>query len=722
MSSFLRTFPFLVLSFATSAALLEAQDSSTSASGDTPQTLDKFVVSDKLDAAREDIVPSLGATSFLIDRAQLETMPLGANASFNQVLLRAPGVAQDSAASGGIHVRGEHANLQYRINDVLLPEGIGGFGSELDPRFVDTVQLVTGSLPAQYGFRTAGVVDIHTKSGATDEGAIGVFGGSFGTVRPSIDLSGTRGATSYFADASFNRNDLGIENPTPAAAALHDTTRQTKAFASVTNVVDPSTRVSVMLSASDVDFQVPNTPGLSAGTSPNGTPWLPGTFDSARLDENQNEQNYFAVVAYQKSLGDLNYQAAVFGRRSSVHFRPDPMGDLFFNGVASDVNRAVASAGLELDGSDAISPTHTLRTGGMFLREALASTSVTTVFPVDSDGNPTGPAFPIRSDARQHAVFAGVYAQDEFKLTPSLTLNYGARFDAFNSSVDRETQLSPRVNLIWRANDATTFHVGYARYFTPPPLENVPAGTISRFNGTSNEAAVQQDDPVRAERADYFDAGVDQQIGSHLHVGLDAYDKVARHQLDDGLFGQTLILSSFNYRRGRVYGLELSTSYAAGGFSAYLNAARSLAKGTDWESSQFLFGPDDLAYVHNHWIYLDHDQQLSASAGAAYAWKHAGGSTKLFVDVVHGSGLRNDGTDSSGATVPNGASVPSYQTISLGFEESFTLAAKRTLTLRVDGVNLTDKIYELRDGSGVGVNAAQYGMRRGVFGTVGLRF
>ena len=97
-------------------------------------------------------------------------MSQGANAPFNEVILRAPGVAQDSAANGDLHVRGEHANLQYRINDVLLPEGITGFGLELDPRFVESMRLITGSLPAAYGFRTAGVVDIHTKSGAFENG------------------------------------------------------------------------------------------------------------------------------------------------------------------------------------------------------------------------------------------------------------------------------------------------------------------------------------------------------------------------------------------------------------------------------------------------------------------------------------------------------------------------------------------------------------------------
>ena len=79
-----------------------------------------------------------------------------------------------------------------------------------------------------------------------------------------------------------------------------------------------------------------------------------------------------------------------------------------------------------------------------------------------------------------------------------------------------------------------------------------PARTVARFAGTSNPSPATQDDPVRSERADYFDAGISQKLGPGLQVGLDGYYKRARNQLDDGLFGQTLILSAFNYalRRG----------------------------------------------------------------------------------------------------------------------------------------------------------------------------
>ncbi len=685
--------------------------------------LDPLVVTGQLDESREAIVPSLGATSFIIDQQQILNLPQGADAPFNQVLLRAPGVAEDSAANGDLHVRGEHANLQYRINDVLLPEGITGFGLELDPRFVGSMQLITGSLPAQYGFRTAGVVDIQTKGGTVDQGGeASLYAGSYDTVRPSFESGGSSGKMTYFVDGSVDHNGIGIENPTASDAPIHDNTDQYKAFAYLSCIIDNSSRISFMASASYSDFQVPDTPGLPAGASPDGSQWVPGTFSSSRLDENQNEQNYYGVVAYQKSSGGLNYQLSAFARDSSVHFTPDPAGDLFFNGVASDVERRLRSVGLQGDGSYGLAAAQTLRGGFTLLDESVGADSTTTVFPVDPDGDPTGPAFPIADNAALHALFAGLYLQDEWRIVPGLRVNVGARLDVFDSSFDNESQLSPRLNVIYKASASTTLHAGYARYFTPPPVENVPARTVAEFADTSNRSAASEDDPVRAERSNYLDAGITQRLAAGLHAGLDGYYKRATNQLDDGLFGQTLILSAFNYARGEVYGAELTASYEDGGFAGYANLARSVAKGEDWASAQFLFSPEDLAYVRNHWIFLDHDQALTGSLGASYHWKEAGGDTRVYLDALYGSGLRTDSTAPDGSVVPNGGTVPPYSTFSVGGEQSIKIGGRRLLKARIDVLNLTNNSYELRSGTGVGVNAAQYGMRRGVFGSIAFYY
>src|SRR5882724_748147 len=251
--------------------------------------LGNITVVGQLDQARSQIVPDLGATAYTQTKEQIESASQGGNAPFGQVILRAPGVAQDNAAANGLHVRGEHANLQYRINDVLLPEGLSGFGLELDPRFVDSVQLITGSLPAQYGFRTAGVIDIQTKSGAFQNGgAAEVFGGSYDTIRPSFEYGGADGKFNYFFNGSYDHNALGIENPISSHKTFHDITDQGKFFTYLSYVIDDTSRVSFIGSASYSNFEIPNTPGLPAGMTPDGsTQWnsrpdsgLPANFDS----------------------------------------------------------------------------------------------------------------------------------------------------------------------------------------------------------------------------------------------------------------------------------------------------------------------------------------------------------------------------------------------------------------------------------------------------------
>ncbi len=691
--------------------------------------LQDVTVFGKLDTARNQIVPSLGASKYTLTEEQIANLPGGENANFNTLLLNTPSMAEDSL--GQLHLRGEHANLQYRINDVLLPEGLTGFGNELDTRFVNSVSVLTGVLPAQYGFRTAGIVDIHTKSGAFDQGGeAGIYGGSFDTIKPSLELGGSSGDFNYYVEGTFNHNDLGIENPTSSATAIHDTTDQYKGFTYLSYVLDSTSRLSFMGSASSADYQLPNTPGLPAGTPsvPDGvtaTPWanfLPTPyFNSSALNETQDEQNYYAILAYQKSVDNFNMQVAAYGRSSSVHFHPDQLGDLYFNGVASDVSRSLYGGGLQLDASYEFSDNNTLR-GGFQLTDSETSVhTVTTVFPVDGDGNPTGSPYPISDDSVLHALWAGVYIQDEWKIIPTLTLNVGARFDYLNSAVD-ENQPSPRASLVFTPTKTTTLHAGYARYFTPPSEELVQSTTVAKFNGTSNASDIQSDDPPRAERANYFDVGGSQKIVKGLQAGVDTYYKTAVNQLDDGFFGTALIPANFNYEQGRVYGAEFSLSYQNAGFDIFANVAWSVAQGRQWNSSQFLFDQADFNYVSHNWIYLDHDQQVTGSFGAAYLWKHRTGSTRVYVNSLYGSGLRTDLVNPDGSVVPNGGSVPAYFTVSIGAEQTFKVGTKQYIKARLDIANISDNSYELRNGSGVGVNASQYGARFGIFGGLSYVF
>ena len=226
---------------------------------DTGISMDLDVLAKQLDIARQQIQPSLGATTYNFSPQALEEIPQGANAPLNQVLLQAPGVAQDSF--GQIHLRGEHANVQYRLNGVELPEGLSVFGQAIISRFANSMSLITGALPAQYGFQTAGVVDIQTKTGVTNPGlSVTMYGGSWNWVQPSFEYGGRSGPVDWYITGDYLHNDRGIENPTSSSNAIHDTTNQFHGLAYVSGIIDPNTRVSMILGAFEGRLSDPQQP------------------------------------------------------------------------------------------------------------------------------------------------------------------------------------------------------------------------------------------------------------------------------------------------------------------------------------------------------------------------------------------------------------------------------------------------------------------------------
>jgi len=657
-------------------------------------------------AARENIFPKIGVTTYALSREDIDALPQGTNASLDKVLLQAPGVTQDSAASGNLHVRNDHANLQYRINGIIIPDGVSGFGQLLETSFAGNVTLITGALPAQYGFHNTGIVDITTRSGAQQPGGtISIYGGGHDQWTPSFEYGGSSGRTEYFFTGRGFFSDLGLENPTPAYNAIHDQTQQGRAFAYVSTLLDDSTRLTTISGVAIQKFQIPNNPGQPPAFTALGI----SDFNSANLNENQFERNFYNVIAVQKKLENSDLQISYFSRYSTVHFTPDVLGDLIFNGVASDVYRSSFVNGVQGDASYRVNPAHTLRVGFYASAESTNVTTKDTLFPADptSGAQTSDVPFDVVDAHSKLGYLLGVFVQDEWKITSELTLNAGLRFDQMYQFVDAN-QLSPRISLTYKPDEATTWHIGYARYFTPPPQVVAAPLNLALVYGTTQESLVcpppfpqSCNGLVQPERAHYFDAGVTRKVFKGFEVGVDVYYKIARDLLDDGQFGAAYVLDGFNYKNAFNKGIELTAKYQLGNFKAYGNLAWGQQMATRVVSDQSLFGPDELAYIATHYIYTDHAQTWTGSAGVSYLWY----GTRYSADLIYGSGLRAD--------FANTGHVPAYEQVNVGVSHEFKWDdGIKPTTLRFDVINVFDSVYEIRSGSGIGVFAPQFGPRR----------
>jgi len=669
------------------------------------------VLAPRFDRALNDLSPETGSTAYHFDRETIHQLPQGENSSLAQVLEQAPGVSQDSygQGQGQIHIHGENGGgVQYRINDVFLPEAVTSFGEIFSPRFVHSITLLTGVLPAEIGYRNEGVIDVHTKDGCVDGGAdqnnLEMYGGQRGTLEPSFELGGCKGRLSYYASGYYLRDDLGLQSPTVSPTPHHDHTDQGQGFANLSYLIDSQTRLSLITGTAVNYFQIPPQPGLAQQFMLAGVPVYP----SSQVDESELEQNHYGILALQGTVGDkTNYQLAAFSRYYVLGFDPDPKGDLIYNGIAAKILHTGLINGVQEDTSYQLDSHHTIGGGFYLSGEAIELDDHAQTF-LASGGKESSPTpVSIVDDNHQIAWLLGFYLQDEWRPTPKLTINFGARWDWMSAFVT-SNQISPRLGLEYEVTRGTILHGGYARYFKVPPFDQVALQTVEKFASTTAAAPVNSgSDRIGAETDDYFDVGIRRRIVEHLNLGLDGFFKFGHNQLDLAQFGSTVVTAPLTYRRSRAWGSDFSLAYGGEALSAYLNFSYAVLQARYINGGAFL--ADDAAeisYIAKHWVTLDDDQMLTGSAGAAYKL----GGFLFTMDGIWGSGYRRG--------FANTGELPPILQFNAGIVRGVRLPRIGEAECRLSIVNVFDHVYQIRNGTGIGVFSPAYGPRRAVYGGI----
>jgi hypothetical protein len=677
------------------------------------QTISIAAITAKLNQARNALSPETGSTVYTFTRRDIEQLPQGENTQLNEVLVQAPGVSQDSYGQGQdlIHVHGLNGGgLEYRLNGVFLPEAVSSFGQLFSPYFIQSMSLITNFMPAQFGYRNEGVIDIHTRDGCSSPGGqLQYFGGQRSTIQPSVEYGGCSGRYTYYLAGFYLQNNLGVASPTPTPNPMHAATNQGQGFGYLSYLLASATRLSLIFGTAENYFQIPGQPDLPVMFTLAGAPSIPNSDD---LNETEFEQNYYGIVALQGLPSPrLNYQVAIFSRYFQLSYHPDPVGDLVYNGIAASIMHSGFINGLQEDTSYRLSDQHNLQAGIYVSGETLEEDNHSHVFPLNAQGTPETTPIELVDNFNSNALLFGAYLQDQWHPTSKLQITLGTRWDLMEY-MGSQHQISPRVGLVYQLTRTTSLNTGYARYFQVPPFESVVLETVSKFANTTGASPISSGNQnIKAEDDNYFDVGMNQVLPWELNADVEGFFFLAKNKLDLAQFGSTYIFAPLNYRNGRGWGTDFSLTRTGTRLSAYFNFSYEVVQGENVSAGQFLVDNlQELAYIAHHWITLDDDQMFVASSGISY---RALGMT-FMLDGFWGSGYRSG--------FANLDTLAPYVQVNAAVERVLDIPRIGTVIPRISVENVFDHSYQIRNGTGVGVFAPSYGPRRTLYFSVRFPF
>ncbi len=662
--------------------------------------------------------------TYAVSRKDIEELPRGNNVELHDVLLTIPGAVHGSLKQ--VHIRQEHANLQFRIDGVPIPDTVSStFSDVLTPRAWERADIILGGMEAQYGNRTAAVIDITTKSGTKPGfGSTQLFGGSNQTANPSFEYGGTIGEKfRFYALNSYTSTNRGIEPPTLGHSIFHGQSERNQTFIRGDYQQDNSNNFSWVLLSSVAKYQIPTSPNTALDPTGTMLPLLrasrPGFNPVAAQDinENQHENNQYGHMVWRHDVNSANFfNLSGYTRQTRATFKTDPLNLLAYTKdpaepfSASDQDRTAYSSGVRFDHTYLPNNAHVIKAGFQVDRTQAVNKTRLSTFADDGNGNPTGGLLTRSADNRLIGWRQEVWIQDQWSPNDDWTFNLGVRGDVVQYQRN-EGQVSPRIGVTYKANQSNVLHAFYGRQFTPPNLEAI---SFTKLNTAGTKAAPENttNNTTRAERAHYFEVGSYHDLSQWATLELTGYYKLAHFLADAGQFGNTPLLNYFAFERGWTRGIDGSVKLQlTDALTARGNVAWGQCKGYGLQSGHSLLEATEITDINSRGgVHCDHQQTLTSSAVAAYRVLER---TTLTGQMLFASGLR---TADAGAKT-NSTHSPSYTTYNLSLTHVIPLPWDgQKFLVGFDVVNLLDQKYFINQGEGsIGLGVSHAGMPRSFF-------
>ena len=654
--------------------------------------------------------------TYQLSRKEIEALPKGNNNDVYEILLSVPSVVYGSLKQ--THIRQDHANQQFRIDGIPIPDTVSGaFADIVPPRAWERADIILGGMEAQYGNKTALVLDITSKSGTKPGfGSAQVFGGSNETVNPSFEYGGTIGEkVRFYVLNSYVTTNRGIEPPTLGKTNHHNHNEKNNTYVRGDYQHDNRNNFSWIFLNAVAKYQIPTIPNLEANADVLAL--LPGftPVASQSVDQFQKEDNQYSQVVWRHDVNASNFfSVGAYFRRGVADFHTDPMNALAYvddvNGAqAANQRRTAYSGGIRLDHTWVADSHHLVKLGFQF--DYSRANNTAEIFAFDtSSGAPAGPVITREASNQNIQTRQEFWVQDQWSPNDRWTFNLGVRGDAIQGFYN-EGQVSPRVGVTYKHNQSNAFHAYYGRLFTPPNIEQI---AFARLNTQDTTAAPA--DPTgfrpRAERSHYFEVGSYHALHRMVTLELTGYYKLAHYLSDAGQFGSTPLLNFFAFERGWQRGIDgalkvqLTDDLAGRG-----NVAWGQCKGYGLQSGQYLLDQAEITDITSPGgVFCDHSQLMTSSAVLSYRlWER----TNVTGQMLYGSGLR---TAEEGAKT-NSSHENSYTVYNASITHTIPLPWHgQKMLLGFDVINLLDQRYFINRGEGsIGLGIAHAGMPRSYF-------
>jgi outer membrane receptor protein involved in Fe transport len=463
------------------------------------------------------------ATMTTIDREQLLSLPGGRRTQLTDIIT--PFVSSAVGSHDNlVHLRGNELSLNNFLNGVSFfdnPHQL--FTPGLSPDIIQSVNVITGGFPAEFGNRFGGILDIVTRSGfdANGHGSVAVGTGTFLRNNLSFDYGSHNDRFGYFFYGQGFESLRFLNTPEPER--YHDFGKGMRSFAQFDYRSGNNDFFRLVLTADGTNFELPNT-----------------------LEDNLRERDSFERNREQTAMFSWDHTVSGSSAVSSslyeryVSSRLIPTSDPFSieaSGVRQDL-----TIGAKSDYSLYLGSRHAIKAGIdlmlLRLREDVAfdpRENEVEIEPFDFRGRNTGGQ-------------ASLYFQDQLRLFKNFSANLGLRYDQY-CLVSNGHAVSPRVNLAYSFPRAhTVLHFAYNRFFAPPPIENL---LLSAYLGF-------QDLPPRISSSHHFETGLSHSVKDRIVLRMTGYWRSDTNSFETTELANTRIFAPTTFAEGKAYGLEFS--------------------------------------------------------------------------------------------------------------------------------------------------------------------